>query len=284
MSPNQENSDTSYKKRLERARELHENKNYEEASALYHQLIDEAKENMDDPLILWVELAWVYYYLKRFESTIICLNQVVAHADEYEKMVDIFRLIGYSHQHLGRPQKAIDAHVRALELVDESGPERKFLLFEIGQIHFQRGEYPIARKYLEEARELFEMESDNEGLAKIYYSLGFTYYYLGNYQDALILFEDMEAIAEDKKTKSLAFYGQIFVDLNFSNFENIIKKAQQIFTLDPDFEDKETIAYFLCISYKALQDRVNFDLFYSQLKENYSEGKYANQYNDLENW
>ena len=100
MSTDQESLDTSYKKRLERARELSENKNYEEASALYHQLIDEAKENKDDPLILWVELAWIYYYLKRFESTIICLNQVVAHADEYEKMVEslsVEELLKQSH-------------------------------------------------------------------------------------------------------------------------------------------------------------------------------------------
>ena len=55
MSSSRNNNFTSYKKRLERARELYSNEKYEEAAALYHQLVDEAVANDDDPLVLWVE-------------------------------------------------------------------------------------------------------------------------------------------------------------------------------------------------------------------------------------
>lgn len=278
------NDKNDFNSRLLRARSLFEKGDFEAASFIYHQLIDEANDKTIGIVELWVELAWAYYRLNRFESTIICLKQVIEKPRNYNKIFDVYRLKGLCHLHLGRLKIAADDFEKALELIEFSDPDRRFLLYDLGQVYFQRGEYPLAKEIFAEAKTLFEYENNNEELAKIHYSLGFCHYYLDDYRSALTEFEDMFAIADEKPTRALALYGQSFIMLNFSSFEKLIQLVNEIPALDPEFQDKETLAYFLCRSYKALQDRVKFDLFYRELKKNYPEGKYASYYADLENW
>jgi len=277
-------NENSYSKRLKRARELFKSENFEEASILFHQLIDDAKKEQIEELDLWVELGWSYFHLKRFESTIICLQQILKNQADYDKISQVYHLIGLSHVHLGRQKKAINAFELGLHNVDPGDSQKRYILFDIGQVHFQRGEYPICKKYFEEARTLFEYESDNEDLAKLYYSLGFTYYYLQDYSESYIIFEDMEKVADIENTKALSLYGQAFIMINFGNYEKLIELVSGITEYNPDFEDKETLAYFMCVSYKALQNRVKFDLFFSQLKKKYPEGKFSGFYEELGNW
>ena len=213
------NGSNSFAQRLKRARELYRSEEWNSAATLYHQLIDEAPKYHMDPYELWVELAWTYYHLKRFESAIICLKQVAEKSENYVKIHDVYRLLGRCHAHVGRTKLAIEAWKKALEHLPTEDPKRKEIEYELGGIYFQRGEFPIAKKYFEELNDYFKYESNEELVANYYYQFGFTEYYLRNYVNAEKYFEEMYHIAPSDKYKALALYGKAFVQFNDHRYD-----------------------------------------------------------------
>ena len=284
MSGSNGNTKEAFLNRLNKAKDLYQKEEWEAAAILYHQLIDESPANDFSPFELWVELAWVYDHLGRYESTIICLKQVIEKNPQYHGISDVFRLTAQSQRKLGRSKKAIENLLASLDHL-ESDSEKSFeIQYEIAQVHFERGEYSSAKEYFAAIQEHFEYGDNDTLLANFYYTYAFSEFYLQNFVEAERLFEDMWRIAPTDQLKTLALYGKSFIFFNDNRHEALIEIVEQIFKLDPEFSDKETMAYFLCVSYKAINDRAKFEMFFQQLKQNYPEGKYAEHYDGLEQW
>jgi tetratricopeptide (TPR) repeat protein len=282
--PENNNGGESFSKRLIRARELYRTGDWNAAATLYHQLIDEAPKYHMSSYELWGELAWSYYHLKRYESTLICLKQVTEKSPDYPKMADVYRLSAQCQAFLGRTKLALESWQKALKIIPDGDPLKKEVEFEIAQVHFQRGEFSIAKKYFDELSDYFKYETDDAKAANYLYQFGFTEYYLRNYVNAEKYFEEMFHLAKDDAAKALALYGKAFIQFNDSRYEALIGTVEEILGLNPEFQDKESLAYFMCVSYKSLNDRIKFDMFFNELKKNYPEGRYSEYYDDLQKW
>jgi tetratricopeptide (TPR) repeat protein len=270
--------------RLKRARELYQQEHYSEAAVLYHQLIDAAGNAPAQVKELWVELAWAYFHIQRFESTLICLKQVWQDAGDYPHLDDVYLLAARCHNLLNRTQRALDVLQRGLEVSQVASVKQAEILTELGQTYFQRGEYPLAVKPLQQAQEIYQYSDDDEALARVEYALGFTHYYLQQYTQADEHFNALMALTDEREVQALGIYGKAFIEHNFGQHEAVIKSIEKVLTLHPDFNDRESLAYLMCRSYKGLQDHVHFDMFFRELKENYPQGRYQQYYEELENW
>jgi tetratricopeptide (TPR) repeat protein len=268
---------------LQKARTHFAEKNFEQAAILFHHLID-AAPNYGFPVAeLWVELSWSYFHMQRYESVVVCLSQLEKNNLEYAVMEDVHYLLGVSHMHLGRTRLSMTAFQSGLNLIDASHPKYPLFYFQLGQLAFTRGEYSIAEKHLNTARDFID-ETDTNALESVHYLLGFALYYLKKYDEAEMLFDDLINLTEKPENRALGFYGKSFVCYQNENYEPLVELITNVYDNAPEFADKETMAFFLCLGYKAKNDAVNFNLFFEKLLADYPEGRYADEYEKLRAW
>ncbi len=109
--------------------------------------------------------------------------------------IDLYSRLGWSYYYKGVYNKASDMFAKILE----KNPASKDGLLGLGSIHFQQGDFKATVQKLEPL--LSEMPAEEKGWLKwshVLSNLGWSYFYLGNYDKAMAHFEDLLAIHKDE--------------------------------------------------------------------------------------
>jgi len=170
-----------FQETLNKAREYMEKKQYKNARLMYFQAMNHA-ENQLDKAILWAEISWVFYYEKDYNKAIEAAENVLINDSEYKALDDLYRVQGYSYLSLGNVTLA--ERFLQLSLESNSADEKQqYVKYELGKLHFVRGNYDLAHPFFIEIKEFFE-KSNNEYKQSVWFYLGFIYYYLNNFKKA----------------------------------------------------------------------------------------------------
>ena len=95
-------------------------------------------------------------------------------------------------------------------------------------------------------------------------------------------FTDFLQNTVDEEDKSPGLFGMAHIYFKQKNFSELIKAAEKILSIDRDFFDKETLAYFLCISYLETEKWSDSRRFLEQLKKRNPHGRYSRDYKRIE--
>lgn len=264
------------KELIQEAHELFLEEQYEKAEKIYRELLYERMIDGPNRFLVELEYSWLLYRQKRMDEAFTILWKLKDFGDLHPRQLfDLYRLIGFIYVHRNDLLNAVQWLQKAIS-VDLPEGEKKLVLYELGRLYFLKGDYGEALKFLNTALRFFD--PDDEYFYAIKYYLGFSYLFQENTEDAFEEFTFLveQAPGEDKVIGGLFGIAQIF--FKKQNFEGVISTCQDILSLSPDFEEKETLAYLLCRSYYELGDWENFRKFYQQLKDHYPNGQYQSIY------
>lgn len=242
------------------------------------------KHIQDDPENLpplWIEIGWTYYLMQNYANAISFFNKALKSEGLSEKQVfDSLRLIGFAHSGAGNFEKAI-AYLQDALRRDVPEAEKRFVYFELGKIFFSQHSVREAKPYLEKAMVLMT-GADQEYVQTTIYYLGFIAFFERDLPEAQRLFEAFIANAPTESAQAPGHFGLAHLHFHEKDYAALLELSQKIMALDPDFFDKETIAFFLCKSYQELGMLTELALFFKELRENYPEGRYARVYPEFQ--
>lgn len=264
------------KELMQSAHDLFMEEKFSEAEEKYRILLYERMIDGEDRILVELEYSWLLYKQKRIDEALAILLKLKDNPGlKKQHQFDTFRLIGFSYAIKGDRVNAIQYLQEALNAeIPEN--EKRFIYYELGRLHFLQGEYSDALQHFSRAIRFFS--DDDEYYYAIRYYLGFLYLFQDNVEDAFEEFSFLieNAPQEDKVIGGM--YGMAQVFMKQANYENVIKTCKDILNINPNFEDKETIAYMLVRSYYELQDWDNFALFYREMKSQYPNSMYREIY------
>ncbi len=155
---------------------------YSAALELYNKLIQKSKPTTEEEYRLYYKRAMCYYGLQNFEEALKDVNQYIeSYPQEQAKL-----LRAYIHQELGN----YEAQLADINDLLSRNPENPELLQWRASVFMEWEKYPEAQK---DIQKLLGYQSSPQ--LKSY--LGLSYYYQGNADSALMLFD--EVIAEDPR-------------------------------------------------------------------------------------
>ena len=259
---------------LQKARHHLEKKEYKNARLMYFQAFNQ----ISDPklkAIIWAELSWVYYYegdhMKAIESS----ENVLLHDENYRAREDLFRLQGYAY--LAQKQLVLAERFLTQSLKENNTDDKQqYVKYELAKLHFSLGNYDLAHPLLEDILGFFT-EKDPDYLMSVLFFLGFVYYYLENYSAARRCFEQILSENPPVSRKASGFFGLAFVEFHDKNFLNVISLCENIISLDPDFFDRESVAFLTAASYYQLGRIDIFNEYYQQLMKTFPSGRYVDE-------
>jgi len=266
-------------KNLETARELFEKKEYAKAESLYKQ-IEQKSENLEEKAIIWAELSWLYYNLKKYDKSIESADKVIINDENYKAKERLFRVQGYAYLGLNK----LDMAAQYLELSLEQNselPEQQYVKFELGKLYFKKGDYDKALPFLEEIEKYFKTENQ-EYYYSILFFLGFSYYYLENLSNARKCFDTIINANPSKERYVSAIFGMAYVEYQNKNFLEVITFCEKIITLDENFFDKESVGFLTAASYLHLGREDIFKIYFDQMTKTYPSGRYIKELKELQ--
>lgn len=242
------------------------------------QYIQDDPENL---AALWTEMGWTYYLMLDYPKAIAVLGKALQSPHLNQKQVfDCLRIIGFSHEYGGNPDKAIaflqDALLQGVE--DE---EKRYTYFELGKIFFAQNMSKDAKPYLEKAQKLLD-KTDHDYLQTTRYYLGFIAFFEKEMEKSEDLFQTYIENAANEQAAVPGYFGMAHLYFERKNFEALLEISQKIMQLEEAFFDRETIAFFLCKSYLALEKWKELGVFLPELKAAFPNGRYAAVYPEMQ--
>jgi tetratricopeptide (TPR) repeat protein len=266
------------KEAIDKAREYFAGKQYKNAKLMYFQAQNHVKDSATRAII-WAELSWVYYYEKDYEKAIEAAENVLIHDASYQALDDLYRVQGYAY--LGLNNYVLAEKLLSLSLEKDSKAEKQqYAKYELGKLHFIRGNYDLAYPYFRDILKFFD-ESKQEYALSILFYLGFIHYYLGNIKKSHDNFERILKSNPSDTRKASAYFGLSFLEFQDKNFLNVITLCEKIMTLDVEFFDRESVAFLTAASYYYLGRKDIFYEYYHQLVKTYPKGRYKEELEKL---
>ena len=264
-------------RRLQKARDAYLNQDYPKALQEYHWVAEQIQDDPDNLPIIWIEIGWSYYYNKDYRKSIEYLQRAIDSGKLQEQQTyDCLRLIGFAYGSLQEFEKALDYLNRACEFsVRES--DKRYIYFELGKIYFLQGNLKKAEPHLQKAWKLFRIEERDYKLALAYY-LGFVHFFNRDFVEARKHFNRIVQMGEINKERAPGYFGLAHLAYEEKNYPLLIDLCEKVVQLDPDFYDKETLAYFLCTGFMHLRMWEALADFFQEIKENYPNGRYRISY------
>lgn len=263
-----------YSDSLKKAREHLQKKQYKNARMMYFQAYN-STDSQQDRAILWAELSWVYYYEKDYEKAIEAAENVMTFDPDYKAMEDLNRLLGYSYLAINNLVLAEKYLADALQ-GDSANDKQHYVRFELGKLHFVRGQYDQAYPYFRDVQEFFEKQDPEYFLTVLFY-LGFIHYYLEADEQSRRHFEQILAAEPSDQRKAGALFGLAFLEFRAKNYLNVISLCEKILVLDEMFFDRESLGFLTAASYFYLGRKDIFKEYYEKMKTAYPEGRYKKE-------
>ena len=262
---------------LKKAQNASLEQKYQEALESYLWVEKHIQDDPDNLPYVWMEIGWAFYALNNFKKTIEFLEKSL-NAPQLvpRQIVDCMRIIGFSYQQLGNTQKAI-AYLQDALLQNVDKIDLRHIYFELGKILFGLNTPGKAKPYLEKAQELFGSD-EGDYLQTTKYYLGFIAFLEGDHSTADKIFKSYIKNAPGKKHQAPGYFGIAHIHLKNEAYEKLIETCQKIIDLDKDFDDKETLAFFLSKGYMELKMWKQLEIFLPQLIESYPKGRYQSAY------
>ncbi len=263
--------------RIEQARKSYAGKNYREAITLYNEVVEYIQEDIQNLPIIQIELGWSYYYDQQYGSAITALQQAMqSHTLNTQQQFDCLRLIGFCNAMLENRKEAVQYLEKAIS-IEVPETHKRFAYFELGKILFTDGQIIEAEHFLKTAQPLFDRD-ENQYVSALTFYLGFVEYFQKNYKQARNHFDQVIRSAEDHKTKAGGYFGLTHIYFHRKEYPVVLDLCEKILRLDNAFFDKESLGFFMCESYLHLKNWENLESFFTELKQNYPEGRYRKEY------
>ncbi len=263
---------------LKKARNLIEKKEYGQAQSFYQAALNEAKDNREKAII-WAELSWNFYYLKKYDSVLQAIENVYELDSGYQAREDLYRIAGFSCLALGKTEEAIDNLVKSIE-IDNHSDKQKTVIYELGKIYFAQGKHDMAEKLFAEIDYFYEQNNKDYWQSILFYR-AFIQYYKRNLGLSKSLFEKLHQNAEDDVRKASALFGYAFISFDEKDYLKTINLCESILSLDKNFFDMETVGFLTASSFYHLGRYDIFDQYYHQLIKKYPQGRYARELKKL---
>jgi len=267
-----------YHECLQKARKHLTKNEYKNARLMYFQAYNLIEDNKERSII-WAELSWVYYYEADYAKAIEAAENVHLYDPDYKAMEDLNRLMGFSYSML-KEYALAEKHLSESLGQDSASDKQQFVKFELGKIHFIRGNYDLAYPYLKDIIDFFKNRNREYYLTLLFY-LGFINYYLENQAQARQYFEEILQFKPAKTRKASAFFGLSFIEFKEKNYLNVISLCEKIMTLDEQFFDRESLGFLTAASYFYLGRKDIFAEYYDQMIKSYPQGRYRQELENL---
>ncbi len=263
--------------RLARARDAYLDRDYNRALIDYLWVADQIKDDPDNLPIVQIEIGWSYYYSGKYQKAIDYLSKALKSDKlDAQQRFDALRLIGFAYEQLGDIPKALEYLHKALE-EEVSDHAKKYVYFELGKILFQQNKIAEAEQYLRKTLSLFRDEEVDYRLAIAYY-LGFAAFLKRDLETARKYFYQIIHQAPTDKEKATGYFGLAHIFFEEKDAPVLFDTCEKILTLNPDFEDKETLAFFTAFAFMYMKMWPELEQTYRRLQENYPNGRYSNYY------
>jgi tetratricopeptide (TPR) repeat protein len=259
---------------LQKARTLIEQKKYDDAQEAYQAALNDAKDRRDQAII-WAELSWNYYYLKKYESVLLAIENVFELDPAYHAREDLYRVAGFANLALGKNDEAVENLVKSIE-IDNHSDKQKTVIYELAKIYFAQGKYDMADKLFAEIDGFYETK-DKEYWQSILFYRAFVQYYKRNLGVSKELFEKLHQNSKDNVRKASALFGYAFISFDEKDYLKTINLCENILELDKNFFDMETVGFLTAASFYHLGRFDVFDQYSHQLMSKYPNGRYAEE-------
>jgi tetratricopeptide (TPR) repeat protein len=263
---------------IDEARKYLEQENYIQASASYMKSL-ESTEDLKDKAIIWAELSWAYYRMNEFERTIEAAENTLKLDPDYEAKEDVFRIQGFAYIGLNKDEKAINCLNQSLD-IDRNSSKQQITLYELAKIYFKLEDYEKAFPIFEEIESYFYQNQQDYWLSILFYK-GFIQYHRSNYSESEINFEELLENSKDGVRKATALFGLAFVAFSRKDYLKTINLCESLVKNDENFFDMETVGFLTAASFYYLGRQDVFDKYYTRLKKNFPNGRYAAELNLL---
>lgn len=270
----------SFEEKIKEAQKLYLDHQYEKALEKYLQIEQELPSEDENLPVVQLEIGWTYYAMKDYRQAIPYLEKGITSLpeDKYPReLFDCLQMLGFASEGIHDYSSAMKWFQKALQLpVEEKA--KAMLSFHLGKLLFSLTKYDEAKKYLEPLLKGKPALLDSSFLQTIRYFLGFIAISEDDYSRAMTYFQEYISHAPDEKNKAPGYYGLAFIHNARKEFTAVVDACKKVIQLDPEFFDKESIAYFLCMAYMQLEMWEELDMFFRELQNNYPEGRYAEVY------
>jgi len=257
---------------IRQARLLYDDEKYDEASKHYLQALKQAANNKDLALV-WAELCWTFYQKGSFSQAIDAAENVLNYDPQYAAREDLYRIKGFSHLLLNESDKAEEFLQKSIE-IDRVSDKQKFIIYELGKLHFRQQNYAEAARLFDEVEEWLKDNREDYYLSLLFFK-GFIFYYNGKIDKAEAVFSFMLTRCESDTDRANALYGQAYVAFSKKDYLNTINMCEKVTTLNPSFFDMESVAFLTAASFFYLGRYDVFEKYFGQMKKAYPEGRYA---------
>jgi len=266
---------------LKQAQRAFMGQDYAQAIEKYGWVEQYIQDDPENLAALWSEMGWTYYLMQDYPKAIAILSKALQSPHLNQKQVfDCLRITGFSHEYAGNPDKAI-AFLQDALLQPVADEEKRYTYFELGKIFFAQNMSRDAKPYLEKAQKLLD-KTDHDYLQTTLYYLGFIAFFEKEMEKSEDFFRTYIKNAANEQAAVPGYFGMAHLYFERKNFESLLEISQKIMQLDDVFFDRETIAFFLCKSYLALNKWKELGVFLPELKAAFPNGRYAAVYPEMQ--
>ncbi len=263
--------------KLDEARQLYLQKKYEDALQRYQWVADQIHDDPENLPIVLIEMGWCYYQLRDYVNTIKYLKQALnSKGITDQQRFDCLRIIGFSYLMQKQDKEAIQ-HLKQAIRIHIPEADKRFVYFELGKIFLNKKNFHEAKIYLRKAWDLFKDKEESYQNAVTYY-LGFAEFSTENFDLANKYFNHLIQSAVENKYQALGYFGKAHIFLRNREYPALVDACEKIIQVDPLFEDKETLAFFLCTGYLHLKMWDELENFFTELKTHFPKGRYKESY------
>jgi len=265
-------------RKLNEARDLYLKKKYAEALQNYQWVAEQIYDDEENLPIVLIEMGWCCYQMQDYPNTIKYLKQALeSKIIDNQQQFDCLRIIGFSYLMQNQKNEAIQYLKQAMRVSLPEEVEKRFIYFELGKIYFNNKNLNEAKIYLHKAWDLFREKEESYKNAVAYY-LGFAEFSSNNPDLANKYFNHLIQNSTETRFKVLAYFGKAHLFLKNKEYPALVDVCEKIIRLDANFEDKETLGYFLCIGYLHLKMWDELEKFFMELKNTFPTGRYKDSY------
>jgi tetratricopeptide (TPR) repeat protein len=261
---------STYNELLDTARLNIENKKYDEAKTVYFEALKLAEKG-EHKAIIWAEISWIFYRQQEFERTIEAINNVFSFDGNYQALQELYRLKAFAYLALLKDDEALEYLEKSIA-IDRTSATQQMTLFELAKLYFRKAEFQKSHEIIEEIEAYFYQNNKDYWL-----SILFFYYYDKQLDSAEQSFETLLENAEEEKRRASALFGLAFIANEKQNYLNTINLCEAVLKADPEFYDKESLAFLTALSFYKLGRNDVFVQYYQELKKNYPKGRYEKE-------
>jgi tetratricopeptide (TPR) repeat protein len=254
---------------------------YPQALQKYLWVAEQIWDDPDNLPLVQIEIAWAYYHLQQYDKVIAYLERALeSKVLTFHQIYDALRLIGICYNLMGENAKAI-AYLEDAVIQPIPDKDRRYAMFELGKMYYANNDIKKSQPYFASALPLFDKdEAEYQQTCKYY--LGMIAFFDDDLATAEAYFTDFLQNAVDAEDKSPGLFGMAHIYFKQKDFSKLVEVAEKILSSDRDFFDKETLAYFLCVSYLETGKWADSRRFLEQLKKRNPRGRYARDYKRID--